>query len=115
MQSYSRSAKHHTIPPRPGEVVIRNHAVAINPVYVGKQAAVDAMLPWIKYPFVLGNDVSGTVVEVGEVDGATTPLHVKPGDRIVGLAVGISSIPRYANIMMAIHAKQSSYGEAQPV
>ncbi|KAI1295719.1 chaperonin 10-like protein [Xylaria venustula] len=75
-------------PPSPSEVVIRNHAVAINPVDVGKQVAGDAMLPWIKYPFVLGNDVSGTVVEVGEVGDATHVSHLKPGDRAVGLAVG---------------------------
>ncbi|KAJ3565876.1 hypothetical protein NPX13_g7336 [Xylaria arbuscula] len=53
-------------PPGPGEVVIRNHA----------------------YPFVLGNDVSGTVVEVGQVDDTTHISHLKPGDRVVGLAVG---------------------------
>ncbi|KAJ2987996.1 hypothetical protein NUW58_g4208 [Xylaria curta] len=75
-------------PPRPGDVVIRNYAIAINPVDVGKQIAGDAMLPWIKYPFILGNDVSGTVMGVGEVDGATPTSHLKPGDRVVGLAVG---------------------------
>ncbi|KAI0108713.1 zinc-binding oxidoreductase CipB [Nemania sp. FL0031] len=75
-------------PPGPGDVVIRNHAVAINPVDVGKQLAGDAMLPWIKYPFVLGNDVSGTVVEVGEAEDGVSASYLKPGDRVVGLAVG---------------------------
>ncbi|KAI1125836.1 zinc-binding oxidoreductase CipB [Nemania abortiva] len=64
------------------------HAVAINPVDMGKQAAGDAMLTWTKYPFVLGNDISGTVAEVRKVDDVTHIVYLKPGDCVVGHAVG---------------------------
>ncbi|KAI1841735.1 hypothetical protein JX266_012103 [Neoarthrinium moseri] len=54
--------------PGPDELVIRNKAVAINP------------------PLIIGNDVSGVVEEVGS-DGRVNKLF-KPGDRVVGHAVG---------------------------
>jgi NADPH:quinone reductase-like Zn-dependent oxidoreductase len=41
--------------------------------------------PWIKYPFILGTDVAGEVVEVG---AAVTRFKV--GDRVVGHAVGVA-------------------------
>ncbi|KAL7624941.1 hypothetical protein AAE478_004155 [Parahypoxylon ruwenzoriense] len=44
------------------------------------------MLPWIKSPFVLGSPVAGEVVEVGE--GGDAARLFKPGDRVVGHAVG---------------------------
>ncbi|EMC99382.1 hypothetical protein BAUCODRAFT_120648 [Baudoinia panamericana UAMH 10762] len=69
--------------PCAGELVIRTHALAVNPV--------DHMLPdfgtfmftHIKYPAVFGFDVSGEVVEVGK---GVTRFHV--GDRVVGCAFG---------------------------
>ncbi|KAL2018158.1 hypothetical protein VTK56DRAFT_1234 [Thermocarpiscus australiensis] len=69
--------------PGPGEVVIRNGAVAINPVDWMKQLMGDIMLGHIKYPFVLGCDVAGEVVEVGPgVD------RLRVGDRVLANAVG---------------------------
>ncbi|KAF2875313.1 oxidoreductase-like protein [Massariosphaeria phaeospora] len=59
------------------EVVIKNHAVAVNPV--------DWMMLQ-KYPNVLGEDVAGEVYEVG--DGVT---HVKKGDRVMSHCFGLSS------------------------
>jgi D-arabinose 1-dehydrogenase-like Zn-dependent alcohol dehydrogenase len=67
------------------EIVIRNHAVAINPVNWIKQHAGDGFAPWVKYPFVLGNDVAGEVVQVG---AKVTSFHI--GDRVLGHAVGMS-------------------------
>ncbi|HLN60296.1 MAG TPA: zinc-binding dehydrogenase [Symbiobacteriaceae bacterium] len=49
--------------PGPGEVLVRVHAVGLNPVdYKVAQSGHPA---W-RYPFILGLDVAGTVAEVGE-------------------------------------------------
>ncbi|KAK3367741.1 zinc-binding oxidoreductase CipB [Podospora didyma] len=70
-------------PPAANEIVIQNHAIAVNPVDRGKQQAGNKMLSWIQYPFVLGSDVAGEVVEVGP---GVSLFGV--GDRVVGHAVG---------------------------
>lgn len=70
-------------PPKAGQLVVKTHALAINPV--------DALLPefggvimtFIKYPTILGNDVAGEVVEIGE-----GVKRFQPGDRALGHAVG---------------------------
>ena len=69
--------------PKAGEILVKNHAVAINPVdwmlqYVGSLA-----FGWIKCPFVLGSDLAGEVVAVGS--GVT---EVKVGDRVLAMAAG---------------------------
>ncbi len=69
--------------PRADEIVVRNHAVAINPIDWIKQVAGDFLFGWIKGPFVLGSDSAGEVVEVGS---AVTRFQV--GDRVLGHAVG---------------------------
>ncbi|KAI4254415.1 MAG: hypothetical protein LQ352_003117 [Teloschistes flavicans] len=73
-------------PPGEKEIVVKNGAVAINPVEWGKQLLGDLMFSWIKYPFVLGSDLAGEVVEVGK--GVT---RFKPGDRVLGHAVGMDA------------------------
>ncbi|KAH7125542.1 chaperonin 10-like protein [Dendryphion nanum] len=70
--------------PSKNEIVIRARAIAVNPVDKAKQAMGSNMFPWIKYPFVIGDDVAGDVVEVGP--GVT---RFKVGDRVLGNAVGI--------------------------
>ncbi|KAI9869828.1 MAG: hypothetical protein M1830_005050, partial [Pleopsidium flavum] len=70
--------------PGENEIVVRNAAVAINPLDWIKQGTGDMMCSWIKYPFVMGSDLAGEVVEVGK--GVT---RFKIGDRVVGHAVGI--------------------------
>jgi len=70
--------------PRKNEIVVRNHAVAINPVDWMKPYIGDFMFSWMKYPFVLGCDLAGEVVEVGS--GVS---RFKPGDRVLGHAVGL--------------------------
>lgn len=75
-----------------GEVVIKNHAVAVNPVdceylhfLVGMSLLIragkiqDYGIFLQKYPNVCGTDVAGEVHEVGE--GVT---HVTKGDRVLG-------------------------------
>ncbi len=71
-------------PPRDNEIVVRNHAVAINPVDWLKQRLGDVMFSWIKYPFVMGSDLAGEVVEVGK-----SVSRFKAGDRVLGHAVGM--------------------------
>ncbi|KAI4597923.1 hypothetical protein KJ359_003730 [Pestalotiopsis sp. 9143b] len=74
--------------PGPGELVIKNAAIAINPVDGGVQMAGNLMFPYLKYPAIMGSDVSGVVVEVGSAEGGQLPPF-QPGDRVVGHAVGI--------------------------
>ncbi|KAK7419263.1 hypothetical protein QQX98_003415 [Neonectria punicea] len=64
--------------PGPGELLIRNHAIAMNPVDWKRQM-------WgfkvSSYPVVLGADICGIVAEVG-----SAVATFKPGDRIFSLA-----------------------------
>jgi len=70
-------------PPRENEIVVKNHAVAINPLDWMIQVAGNIIFRWIKYPFVLGSDLAGEVVEVG-----SAVTRFKVGDRVLGHAVG---------------------------
>ncbi|MBF6596233.1 MAG: zinc-binding alcohol dehydrogenase family protein [Thermaceae bacterium] len=70
-------------PPRENEMVVKNHAVAINPVDWITQLLGNLIFPWIKFPFVLGSDLAGEVVEVGKAVS-----RFKVGDRVLGHAVG---------------------------
>ena len=70
--------------PGPNEVVVRSAALAINPVDAMKQAMGDMMMGWVKYPFVLGDDVAGEIVEVGSL-----VTRFASRDRVLGHAVGI--------------------------
>ena len=72
-------------PPGAGEVVVKNSAVAINPIDWQKQVLGDVLLGYIKYPFILGGDVAGTVIEVGE-----GVRRFQVGDRVVGAALAIA-------------------------
>jgi len=71
-------------PPRENEIVVKNHAVAINPVDWVKQVLGDVMFSWIKYPFILGADLAGEVVEVG-----TAVTRFAVGDRVLAHGVGM--------------------------
>jgi NADPH:quinone reductase-like Zn-dependent oxidoreductase len=66
-------------PPRHSEIVVRNRAVAVNPVDWVTVSVGDLFFPWLKYPFVLGSDVAGEVVAVGDAVS-----RFKPGDHAVG-------------------------------
>ena len=69
--------------PRADEVIVRNSAVAINPLDWMTQVMGGIVLPWTKYPFILGSDVAGEVVEVGPA-----VFRFKVGDRVLGHAIG---------------------------
>ena len=70
--------------PQRHEVVVRTRAVALNPFDRHVQTIGALACPWLTYPMVVGHDVAGDVVEVGE---AVT--RFKPGDRVLGLAGGV--------------------------
>ena len=72
--------------PTPGadEIVIRNRAIAVNPLDAVKQSTGNLMYGWLPYPAVLGEDVAGEVVGVGS--GVT---RFREGDRVFAYAVGM--------------------------
>jgi NADPH:quinone reductase-like Zn-dependent oxidoreductase len=70
-------------PPGPDQIVVRNHAVAVNPLDWVIQVAGRLAYTWLTYPAVLGTDVAGEVVETG-----SAVTRFRPGDRVLGLAVG---------------------------
>lgn len=69
--------------PGENEILVRNHAVAINPIDEAFQTR--AIFP-LKYPTILGHDVAGEVVSVGP-----NVSNFKPGSRVLGHAVGMST------------------------
>ncbi|KAL2364175.1 hypothetical protein RJZ56_002845 [Blastomyces dermatitidis] len=72
-------------PAGPGQVVVKNTAVAINPFDWVLQFIGPALAGYIKYPFIFGTDVAGEVVEVGpDVD------RLRVGDRVLGSATAIA-------------------------
>ncbi|KAK3688666.1 chaperonin 10-like protein [Podospora appendiculata] len=66
------------------QVVIKVAALAINPADYMVQSLGDALLPF-KYPYILGNDVAGTIVEAGP---SAVAAGFKPGDRVLALTIG---------------------------
>ena len=70
--------------PGPGQIVVRNQCIAVNPLDVVKQATGNLMYGWLPYPAVLGEDVAGEVVEIGP-----DVTRFGPGDRIIAYALGM--------------------------
>ncbi|KAH7140870.1 chaperonin 10-like protein [Dactylonectria macrodidyma] len=75
--------KRDTPSPGPGEVLIRNHAIAVNPIDWKRQLS-GFMIQ--SFPAILGADVSGIVTEVGP-----SVTIVKPGDRVFALSHSFST------------------------
>ncbi|MCJ1353006.1 MAG: hypothetical protein MMC33_002990 [Icmadophila ericetorum] len=71
-------------PPKANELVVKNGAVAINPLDWSLQFIGNMAFTWLKYPIVLGADLAGEIVEVGP--GVKT---FKVGDRVLAHAVGL--------------------------
>ncbi|KAL2015718.1 hypothetical protein VTK56DRAFT_4914 [Thermocarpiscus australiensis] len=69
--------------PGPDEVLIRNHAIAVNPIDWKRQAFGFYIS---SYPTILGVDVSGVVEAVG-----SAVTSVKKGDRVLGCAPVIAT------------------------
>ena len=69
--------------PKPDEIVVKNFALATNPVDWKMQESGRFIE---SYPAILGSDIAGTVETVGS--GVS---HFKKGDRVTGFAHAISS------------------------
>jgi NADPH2:quinone reductase len=81
--------------PGPGQVVVRNHAVGVNPVDTYLRANVDNRGP--RLPYTPGSDAAGVVEAVGA--GVTS---VKPGDRVY---VGGTASGAYAELSLCEQAQ----------
>ncbi|KAI9733835.1 MAG: hypothetical protein M1818_007102 [Claussenomyces sp. TS43310] len=86
--------------PVENEILLRNHAVAINPVDGSLQS-----LGWypLKYPTILGQDVAGEVVAVGP-----NVTRFKEGDRVLGHAVGMATRRNQDNAFQAFTIVQTN-------
>lgn len=69
--------------PGPKELVVKNAAVAINPMDWLLQETGHLAFTWLKYPFIFGSDLSGEVAEVG-----SEVTRFKVGDRVLALGTG---------------------------
>lgn len=79
-----KSASYHS--PGDDEIVVKNGAIGLNPVDWARQAMGGALFSWTTYPCIMGSDVAGEVVEVGR-----GVARFKIGDRVTGLALGLTS------------------------
>jgi NADPH:quinone reductase-like Zn-dependent oxidoreductase len=70
--------------PVANEIVVRAHAVAVNPIDRLIQPIGNLIAPWLRYPVVLGSDIAGEVVEVGS--GVT---RFRTGDRVLAHAISL--------------------------
>ncbi|CAK7221651.1 hypothetical protein SBRCBS47491_004601 [Sporothrix bragantina] len=70
--------------PGPDQIVVRNRAVAINPVDWCLHFFGGFVLTFLKYPMVPGGDLAGDVVEVG-----TGVTDFAVGDRVLALGLGM--------------------------
>src|ERR671923_273028 len=72
---------------RPGEVLVRMHAIGVNPVETYIRAGTYARLPAL--PYTPGNDGAGVIEQIGPTSVGTTSgvtsdsvTEFKPGDRV---------------------------------
>lgn len=78
--------------PGVGEILVRSRAVALNPFDGVVQTLGSLVTPWVTYPAILGSDVAGEVVAVGP-----SVSRFRPGDRVLGLALGIDKLANRAS------------------
>ncbi|KAJ9646835.1 hypothetical protein H2204_000527 [Knufia peltigerae] len=74
------------------EIIIRNRAVAVNPVDWKIQTSGGFGL---KYPHILGDDVAGEVMEVGK-----DVKNLKKGDRVIAHALGLAKGHAYGGFQL---------------
>jgi NADPH:quinone reductase-like Zn-dependent oxidoreductase len=67
--------------PKDDQIVVKNGALGINPFDWTLPFIASIIMPYLKYPTILGTDVAGTVVEVGP-----SVTRFKVGDRVFGIA-----------------------------
>ena len=74
--------------PKANEVVVKVHAVAINPIdWLKAGKGFGFVFNWIKLPFVQGTDLAGEVVELGP---DVSDTHLKVGDRVLSYGLGVN-------------------------
>lgn len=97
--------------PLPTQIVIKTHAVAINPIDVGIQHT-GMIVPETAYPFILGNDMAGEVIAVG-----TSVNKVKPGDRVIACAENgcFQSVNTVDQALVTVLPNNMSYTEGSVV
>ena len=95
-----------TYTPEAKEILVKNHAIAVNPVDGSLQAK--AWWP-MEYPTILGHDVAGEVVAVGP---DITRFGV--GDRVVGHAVGMATKRIQHNAFQAYTVLQTNMASQLP-
>jgi NADPH2:quinone reductase len=81
--------------PGPTQVLVKVEAVAVNPIDTYIRSGAVAMP--LKFPFIIGSDVAGTVVEIG-----SEVRSLQPGDRVWGSNQGSA-------------ARQGTFAELAPV
>ncbi|PNP78248.1 hypothetical protein FNYG_08194 [Fusarium nygamai] len=69
--------------PKDDEIIIENHAVALNPVDAAQQRLGPSIFPWLKFPAILGCDVAGRITAIG-----SSITKYKVGDRVIGYNMG---------------------------
>jgi NADPH:quinone reductase-like Zn-dependent oxidoreductase len=92
--------------PGENEIVVKNAAVAINPIDGNLQSF--AWFP-LNYPTILGQDVAGEVVEVGS--GVS---RFKKGDRVLGHAVGVATKREQDNAFQSYTVLQTNMASPIP-
>lgn len=70
--------------PAPGTIVVRPRALGLNFIDAMPGIGYRVVLPWLRYPAVIGTDVAGEVVAIG---AGVTRFAV--GDRVLGHATGL--------------------------
>ena len=78
--------------PGVGEILVRSRAIAMNPFDGVVQTLGGIVTPWVTYPAILGSDVAGEVAAIGP-----SVSRFKPGDRVLGLALGIDKLANRAS------------------
>lgn len=95
------------------QVLVEVHAAGVNPFDVKVRAGFARAMGELRFPAILGGDVSGVVAEVG-----ANVLHVKPGDAVYGLAGALSSQGSFAEFapvsggQIAKQPAKTTYAEA---
>ena len=92
--------------PGENEILVRNHAVAINPVDGGLQSL--AFIP-LDYPTILGQDIAGEVVAVGP-----NVTRFKNGARVLGNGVGVATKQPQHNAFQAYTVVQTNMASEIP-
>ncbi|KAL8784615.1 MAG: hypothetical protein Q9213_003870 [Squamulea squamosa] len=92
--------------PAENEILVRNHAVAVNPV----DGSLQTLAWWpFEYPTILGQDIAGEVVAVG-----SNVTEFKPGTRVLGHAVGMATKQNKDNAFQAYTIVQTSMASEIP-